>query len=145
TVRELIAKRKRSASLGDSADRLRRPLIARSLAGRRIPMPRLPEVVMVSVEGVFNARNENPDDRYLVWRAATLARGPSVVLRLGLARDNCRRSRRQLRSHAAGALLPVLCRLATRWASTTRLGAGRPSTPQGAGRHAGDLWRSAQS
>ena len=33
----------------------RRPLNRRSLAGRRIPMPRLPEVVMVSVEGVFNA------------------------------------------------------------------------------------------
>src|SRR6266571_8707083 len=38
---------------------------------------------MVSVEGVCNARTENPDDRYLVWRAATLARGSSVVLRLG--------------------------------------------------------------
>src|SRR5881396_4173794 len=90
---------------------------------------------MVSVEGVFNARTENPDDRYLVWRAATLARGSSVVLRLGRARGYCCRSRRQQRSHPAGALLSVLCRLATRWASTSRLGAGRPSTPQGAGRH----------
>src|SRR5262245_44329508 len=84
-------------------------------------------------EGTFNACTENPDDRYLFWRAATLAREPSVVLRLGPVRGYCRRSRRRQRSHPAGALVSVLCRLATRWASPARLVAGRPPTAQGAG------------
>src|SRR6516165_8228020 len=73
-----------------------------------------------------DARGADTDSRSYLPRAAPLARGPPVVLRLGHAAGDRRRPRGQQRGRSPRAVVPTVRRLAAGRAAVARLGEGWP-------------------
>src|SRR5207237_5537325 len=95
-----------------------------------------------AVDGVIPASVAYPAHRSRLPRAATLARGPTLVLRLGYPGRDRRRRRWQERGHPQGAVVSDVRRLAAGRAHADRLLARWASPAPRARRLAGDPRRS---
>src|SRR6516162_8009003 len=92
-----------------------------------------------------DARGADTDSRSYLPRAAPLARGPLVVLRLGHAAGDRRRPRGQQQGRSPRAVVPTVRRLAAGRAAIARLGKGWPRPLSQTRWFAGDLRRSSEA